>query len=68
MGLAVHCPELFANDHLLNLASEDQSYGLEVYFRTSADHCYYQTAERLFLQQVRPGTNRKCRRGGVKGL
>ena len=26
MGLAVHCPELFANDHLLNLASEDQSY------------------------------------------
>ena len=26
LGYAVHCPELFANDHLLDLASEDETY------------------------------------------
>lgn len=26
IGFAVHCPELFANDHILDLASDDQEY------------------------------------------
>ncbi|MCP6423741.1 acetylneuraminic acid synthetase, partial [Klebsiella pneumoniae] len=29
MGFAVHSPELFANDHILDLASEDDEYRIK---------------------------------------
>ena len=29
IGFAVHCPELFANDHILDLCSDDESYRSE---------------------------------------